>query len=163
MNDAGNLQNLNDIVVPGPVGWWPLAPGWYVLGAIAFIACLVLAFRWWRRWQGNRYRRQAMTELALIRGQASGENLQQLPALLKRAALSIWPREEVASLTGLAWHRFLDESAATERFCSGAGDTLEQLAYAGSAEPLPADPELQQVLDATEFWLKNHQRQAEAG
>ena len=61
MNDAGSLQNLNDIVVPGPVGWWPLAPGWYVLGAIAFIACLVLAFRWWRRWQGNRYRRQAMT------------------------------------------------------------------------------------------------------
>jgi len=162
MKDAGNLQNLNDIVVPGPVGWWPPAPAWYVLGAIAVIALLVLAIRWWRRWQGNRYRRQAMTELALIRGQSSGTSLQQLPALLKRAALSAWPREEVASLTGPDWHRFLDDSAGMERFCSGVGDTLEALAYAGSEEPLPADPELQQVLEATEFWLKNHLRQAEA-
>jgi hypothetical protein len=162
MNDAGNLQNLNDIVVPGPVAWWPLAPGWYVLGAIAMVALLVLLVRQWRRWQGNRYRRQAMTELALLKGQPSGASLEQLPALLKRAALSAWPREEVASLTGLAWHRFLDDSAAMDRFCSGAGATLDQLAYAGSDDPLPADQELQ-LLEATEFWLKNHLRQAEAG
>ena len=162
MNDAGNLQNLNDIIVPGPVDWWPPAPGWYVLGAIALITLVVLAVRLWRRWQGNCYRRQAMTELALIRSQASPERLQQLPVLLKRAALSAWPREEVASLTGLAWHRFLDESAGMDHFCSGAGDTLDQLAYAGSGEASPADPELHQVLEATEFWLKNHLRQTEA-
>jgi len=163
MNDTGNLQNLNDIVVPGPVGSWPLAPGWYVVGGIALIVLLVLAFRWWRRWQGNRYRRQAMTELALIRVQTCGESLRQLPVLLKRAALSAWPREEVAALTGLAWHRFLDESADMDGFCSGAGDTLEQLAYAGSDEPLPAEPKVQQVLDASESWLKKHLRPAQAG
>ena len=163
MNDAGNLQNLNDIVVSGPVAWWPLAPGWYVLGAIAMIALLVVAVRQWRRWQQNRYRRQAMLELSSIREQGSVESLQQLPVLLKRAALSAWQREEVATLTGRAWHRFLDQSAGMDRFCAGAGDTLDQLAYAGSNEPLPAGPELQQALEATEFWLKNHRSQAEAG
>ena len=163
MNDAGNLQNLNDIVVSGPVAWWPLAPGWYVLGAIAMIALLVVAVRQWRRWQQNRYRRQAMLELSSIREQGSVESLQQLPVLLKRAALSAWQREEVAALTGRAWHRFLDQSAGMDRFCAGAGDTLDQLAYAGSNEPLPAGPELQQALEATEFWLKNHRSQAEAG
>ena len=163
MNDAGNLQNLNDIVVPGPVAWWPPAPAWYVLGAMAMIALLVMAVRQWRRWQQNRYRRQAMLELSSIREQASAGNLQQLPVLLKRAALSVWPREDVAALTGLAWHRFLDQSAGMDRFCSGAGDTLDRLAYAASDEPLPAEPELQQVLDATDFWLRNHLRQAEAG
>jgi len=163
MNDAGSLQNLNDIVVPGPVDWWPPAPGWYVLGAIALIAFVVLAARQWRRWQGNRYRRQAMLELSSIREQTSAEKLQQLPVLLKRAALSIWPREDVASLTGRDWHRFLDESAAMDEFCSGAGDILDQLAYTGSDSAVLADPELQQVLDATEFWLKNHLCQAEAG
>jgi hypothetical protein len=163
MNEAGSLQNLNDIVVPGPVVWWPPAPGWYVLGAIALMALFVLAARQWRRWQGNRYRRQAMFELSSIREQASIEALQQLPVLLKRAALSVWPREEVASLTGPAWYRFLDESAGMEGFCCGAGDILDRLAYAGSDSAVPADPELQQVLDATEFWLKNHLCQAEAG
>ena len=162
MKDAGSLQNLNDIVVPGPVGWWPPAPGWYVVGGIALITLLVLSLRWWRRWQGNRYRRQALAELALIRGQASGDSLRQLPDLLKRAALSAWPREEVAALTGLAWHRFLDESADMDGFCSGAGDTLEQLAYAGSGESLPAEAKVQQVLDASASWLKNHLRPAQA-
>ena len=163
MNDAGSLQNLNDIVVPGPVDWWPPAPGWYVLGAIALIVFVVLAVRQWRRWQGNRYRRQAMLEFSSLREQADIERLQQLPVLLKRAALSVWPREEVASLTGPAWHRFLDESADMDGFCSGAGDILDQLAYAGRDSAAPAGPELQQVLDATEFWLKNHLYQAEAG
>jgi len=163
MNDAGSLQKLNDIVAPGPVDWWPPAPGWYVLGAIALVVLLVLTFRWWRRWQENRYRRQAMTELELIRGQASRESLQQLPALLKRAALSVWPREEVACLTGLAWHRFLDETAGMDEFSTGAGDTLEQLAYAARDELLPAESELKKVLDASEFWLINHLRVAEAG
>ena len=104
-----------------------------------------------------------MLELSSIREQTSAEKLQQLPVLLKRAALSIWPREDVASLTGRDWHRFLDESAAMDEFCSGVGDILDQLAYMGSDSAVLADPELQQVLDATEFWLNNHFYQAEAG
>ena len=35
MSDPGSLQNLHDIVVPGPAAWWPPAPGWYVLAAVA--------------------------------------------------------------------------------------------------------------------------------
>jgi hypothetical protein len=163
MNDGGSLQNLNDIVVPGPVGWWPLAPGWYVLATLALIAVLFLAVRQWRRWQQNRYRRQAMMELSLIRRSASGESLRQLPALLKRTALSAWSRENVASLNGRAWHRFLDDSAGMNRFCSGAGNILDQLAYAGAGATLPAEPALEQVLDAAELWLKKHLRQQEKG
>jgi hypothetical protein len=163
MNDGGSLQNLNDIVVPGPVGWWPLAPGWYVLATLALIAVLVMAVRQWRRWRQNRYRRQAMMELSSIRRSASGESLRQLPELLKRTALSAWSREKVASLNGRAWHRFLDGSAGMDRFCSGAGDILDQLAYAGVGAPLPADSELKQVLDAAELWLKQHLRQQDKG
>jgi len=160
MSDAGNLQNLNDIVVPAAVPWWPPAPGWYVLlGVVAAVAAW-LAVRYWRRRRRNRYRRQALLELSSIRNFSSGEKLRRLPALLKRAALSVWRREEVASLTGPAWHRFLDESAGTDQFCSGAGDTLDRLAYSGGGASTPAGPELRQVLDAAEFWLQNHQRPA---
>jgi hypothetical protein len=163
MNDGGSLQNLNDIVVPGAVGWWPLAPGWYVLAAFALIALLVLAVSQWRRWRQNRYRRQARMELSSIRRSASGESLRRLPALLKRTALSAWPREKVASLNGRAWHRFLDDSAGMDHFCSGAGDILDQLAYAAAGARLPADPEQKQVLDAAELWLKQHLRQQDKG
>ena len=42
MNDPGSLQNLNDIVLPAPVPWWPLAPGWWVL-----IGLIPIVGFWW--------------------------------------------------------------------------------------------------------------------
>ena len=49
MNDAGSLQNLNDIVVPEPVAWWPPAPGWYEVKALWFqrlnTSCLLMEWR----------------------------------------------------------------------------------------------------------------------
>jgi len=156
MNDAGNLQNLNDIVMPDAVPWWPLAPGWYVLAAVVAVVLAVLFIRWQQNRRRNRYRMQALHELSLIRQDGSTEALQALPALLKRTALAAWPRAEVAALSGAAWHHFLDESAAMDGFCSGAGATLDWLAYTMSAESEPAVPDREQVLDAAELWLKQH-------
>jgi len=151
MNDAGSLQNLNDIVVPGPVSWWPLATGWYVLATLLIITLLILAVRQWRQWNQNRYRRQALEQISAIR--AGETSLQQLPVLLKRTAISAWPREEVASLSGPAWHRFLDETAGAVRFCDGAGEILDRLSYAGTGQG-SSDQGI--VLDAAEYWLKHH-------
>ncbi|NCF62467.1 MAG: DUF4381 family protein [Gammaproteobacteria bacterium] len=151
MNDAGSLQNLNDIVVPGPVSWWPLATGWYVLAALLIVILLILAIRQWRQWRRNRYRRQALAQLSSIRKGETG--LQQLPFLLKRAAISAWPREQVASLSGPPWHRFLDETGGAERFCDGAGEILDRLSYAEAGQ---GGTDRGIVLDAAEYWLKHH-------
>ena len=165
MNDAGSLQNLNDIVLPPAVAWWPPAPGWYVLFALVLVALLVAGFLQWRRWRDNRYRREALLELSAIRTNASAEQLHAVPELLKRAALSVWPRTEVAALTGADWHRFLDRTAGLDQFCSGVGETLDQLAYSNSgsgARELDAR-QSGQLLDASELWLKKHKRQAQGG
>jgi len=159
MNDAGSLQNLNDIVLPGAVPWWPLAPGWYVLASLLVVVLLVLSVRMWNARCLNRYRRQALAELAQMRPENGADSLQQLPDLIKRAALAAWPRERVASLSGAAWHRFLDESSACERFSGGAGATLDWLAYRTDAANPPSPEDLTRALDAVEFWLKNHQTQ----
>ncbi|MCJ7816022.1 MAG: DUF4381 domain-containing protein [Xanthomonadales bacterium] len=161
MNDTGSLQNLNDIVLPGAVPWWPAAPGWYVLAAVLAIALTILATRWWNTRSRNRYRRQALAELAVIRRSKTGDAVQRLPTLVKRAALAAWPRERVASLSGAGWHRFLDESAGGEHFGAGAGVTLDWLAYRTNTAGQPSREDLDQVLDATEFWLKNHVGQQE--
>ena len=49
MSDPGNLQNLNDIVLPVPAHWWPPAPGWYVLAGLLLAVLALLALRWLRR------------------------------------------------------------------------------------------------------------------
>lgn len=156
IKDTASLQNLNDIVLPGPVPWWPPAPGWYLLGAVSAMAIAFLLFRWISHRRRNRYRYRALEELASIRQDGSADALQLVPALLKRTALAAWPREQVASLSGADWHRFLDASARTERFCSGAGAALDGLAYTGASPETAARPECAQVLDAAEYWLKNH-------
>lgn len=147
----GNLQDLNSIVTPEPVGWLPLAPGWIVLGVVLGLALVVVAWRRWLRWRDQRYRREALRELADMTDPA------ELPGLLKRTALSAWPREEVASLSGAAWHQFLDDSAGVDSFSGGLGQRLDALAY-GSSDLAEGDEA--QLRAAAHTWLRQHRRVA---
>ena len=156
MDDRANLQNLHDIVMPAPVAWWPPAPGWYLVMVIAAGALLVLLWNAWRHWRRNRYRGEALRELARIRGGGPGGDLRETPILLKRAALSAWPRKGVAGLAGAEWHQFLDESAQTDRFRSGVGELLDRLAYDSAGDPELSGQEAAAVLDAAQSWIKRH-------
>jgi hypothetical protein len=153
VSDPASLQNLHDIVVPAPVDWWPPAPGWYLLAAVLAVALLLLAVKGWRHWRRNRYRGEALKEIARLRRAGVNADLQGLPELLKRAALSAWPRAAVAGLTGPDWHRFLDAGVARPCFCGEVGPILDRLAYGG--EP-PGANEVNRALDAAEAWLKQH-------
>ena len=156
--DPASLKNLNDIVVPPPAPWWPPAPGWYIASGILALLLLWRIYIYWQASRRNRYRRAALKELSVIRIQGDSAALRRLPLLLKRTALSAWPREEVASLSGLAWHEFLDRTAQSDLFTGGAGQILDQLAYTGRETAPPAVAETGALLAASEFWLKNHHR-----
>jgi len=157
--DPASLQNLNDIVVPPPAPWWPLAPGWYIAGGILALLLLWRIYIYWQAAKRNRYRRAALKELSVIRIQGDFAALRRLPLLLKRTALSAWPREEVASLSGPPWHEFLDRTAQTKLFAGGAGQILDQLAYTGRETAPPATADAGTLLAASEFWLNNHHRE----
>ena len=111
-SDPASLQNLNDIIMPTSVPWWPLASGWYVLMALLLLALGWAIYRFTREWIANRYRRASLLDLqVLARGTSipaeKDSCLRQIPALLKRTALSVYPRTLVAGLSGESWHRFL--------------------------------------------------------
>lgn len=144
----GKLQDLNPIVLPDPVGWLPLAPGWKVLIALVALLLVVLAWRRWLSWRDQRYRREALREFSKL------QDLTELPGLLKRTALSAWPREAVARLSGPAWHRFLDETAGLRQFTDGLGPRLDALAYGNTA--LSAEEEAQ-LRTAAHSWLQRHE------
>ncbi len=105
MNDAAtSLSNLREIVQPPPVPWWPLAPGWWALIAILSACGCVAVVKAATRWHRNAYRRQALRELE------TADNDAEVARILKRTALSIVPRDQVASLSGSRWHRWLDQT-----------------------------------------------------
>lgn len=131
---------LRDIHLPGAPAFWPPAPGWWLLAA-AMLALLV--------WAGivaaRRYRlyRRRKRVLAVLTGleQAfasapSPEHLARISVLMRRLALARFPRKQVATLTGDAWLRFLDDSGGNGRFAAGPGRALASAPYQRS---LPAD------------------------
>lgn len=131
---ADALARLHDIALPDPVSMYPQTVGWYVLGALLVLAIAWVTVRAIRRYRRNRYRREALKELDRLEGLAAGgadrvAALREVPALVKRTALSAWPRAEVAELAGEAWLRFLDSTGRGTKFTDGAGQVLLQADY----------------------------------
>lgn len=163
--DPASLQNLNDIVMPATVGWWPLAPGWYVLFSLLLIAVTWFGYKSLQRWMGNRYRRAALSELHLLaEGMQSAtsrdSSLRQIPILLKRTALSAYPRTQVASLSGKDWARFLNSKIGTPSFTDSISSTLGYLSYSSGDLDAVDSQAASALLDASTLWLKQHQTTA---
>jgi hypothetical protein len=157
--DPTSLQNLHDIVLPQTVSWWPLAPGWYGLISITLILAIGWGVRQWLRYRANYYRREALLELQRLQQESRIPKrhraaLTALPVLLKRAALSAYPRAEVASLSGASWRHFLDANAASHDFNASAGEILSTLSYRPDRSVSAA--EIDTLCAAIEHWLRHH-------
>ncbi len=150
------LAELRDIHMPAPIEVWPPAPGWWLLAIIAALAVLAGLFWLYRRWRSNRYRREALAELRTLMSawQEHGDDhryLTELQALLKRTALTSFPREEVASLTGEAWVAFLDHSTGTHEFSMGDAEVLIDGNYNPNAKIY-----VENVHSIAEHWIRKH-------
>ena len=144
------LDKLHDYYQPAPPAWTPQTIGWYVLFGIVALLLLWVAIHAIRRWLVNRYRREALRELAIV-------TPDQFSALLKRTALAAWPREKVASLSGDAWLKFLSDAGATESFRSAPGNRIEELALRAGSPSI----EDEQILRTTVAeWIRRHRVQA---
>lgn len=160
-SDAISLDRLHDIIVAPPVPWWPPAPGWYwALGLIVVVllAALVKALI---RWQHNRYRREALAELA--RQEAALENPERRPRallglaeLLKRTAVTAFRREDVATLTGPKWFEFLDHTARGSNFREALGALLENAIYDPRTGGALDSQKLHSLVEAIRRWIKHH-------
>lgn len=110
-----SLSQLRDIHLPAPISWWPPAPGWWMLAAL-IVAILIGLFIWFRRRRRDNWRRSALAELARLRQQYAAQPtaahtiIAALSVLLRRVAISCFPRAEVAMLSGEKWLAFLDRS-----------------------------------------------------
>ncbi len=122
-NDAASLDQLHDILVPASVPWWPPAPGWYVVLGIVLVLMVILLIRALRHRLRNAYRHEALAALRMSRLSAV-----ELATLLKRVALTAYPREQVASLTGQAWLDWLAQTSGLP-IPSGVADTLTSGVY----------------------------------
>lgn len=157
--DNSSLDLLHDIVTPDAAFWFPLAPGWQILLALIALLILIGFLLALIRWQRNAYRREALAELKQLLDRDvpanDPERLAELSVLLKRTAITAFPRQQVASQTGPEWFAFLDHTGGTG-FSTSLGSRLEQANYCSQRADWGA-PQLQELADAIRLWIKRHE------
>ena len=144
------LDKLHDFYQPPAPPWTPHTVGWYVVFAIIGLLLMWCVVHFIHRWNANRYRREALRELTLA--PADG-----ISALLKRAALSAWPREKVAPLSGDAWLSFLSTTSSDDSFQRSPGNRLEEIALRPAALSSEDEEGLRKI---AEHWIRRHRVQA---
>jgi len=155
------LAGLADIAVPAPVPWYPQAWGWWVLAGALFVAALVLAIRRARRYVGDRYRRDALKACAALEASLDSESrrataLAELAVLLKRTALSAWPRAEVASLSGRAWIDFLRRHGGRARVDERMARLLDDAEYQPGSLASVSRQDARACARAVRNWIECH-------
>ncbi len=125
---------LRDLHLPEPVGWWPLAPGWWFLIGVLAVLLAYAVYRSYQRYRHNAPRRFALRQLARFESEYLEHRNpvtlgKQLSELLRRGMLAYADRDEVAGLTGDAWLAWLDRGMPLPYFHTEGGKSLLQLPY----------------------------------
>jgi hypothetical protein len=148
---------LRDIRLPEPISWWPLAPGWWwLLGVTLFLLAGMLLVVWLRRYRRARLGHWLRPEFLLLtqRYQRDGDALallQSISSLLRRACISLYPREQVAGLTRERWLETLDKLGQTTGFSEGAGQLLADGPYLDSVSA----NQVEELIPLVESWIKH--------
>jgi hypothetical protein len=161
-----NALELEPLITPAPVSWWPLAPGWWFLAALLLSLVLLVKLRPWQRWKRqdiaaaepvlDPQRQTALQELAQLPkpygGQPASHWLQQMNALLKRLCRIRYPDDHPHTLSGRAWLAFLDNR------CPAAGLTRWMVLVEGAyrAECRLDDKAIQGLEQSVQIWIRKH-------
>ena len=157
---------LRDLHLPEPIGWWPPAMGWWlVLGLLILIGIgAFLLIQRHRRATPLKRAFEALKELESRTDIKAEERLQSISAIIKRFAMSIAPREEVAGLSGDAFFEWIKARINDQSFSSFRLELLRTSPYQRISEDLDLDvlmTDCRQLLTAlqknqrrTPFWQR---------
>lgn len=101
------LADLQDIILPEPIGAWPWAIGYWLALAILLVL-LIAAILWLKKRAAYLAPKKAALGLFAALDPHSSQYPSDVNQLLKRTALSYLPREVIAKLDGPAWATWLD-------------------------------------------------------
>ncbi len=146
------LSQLRDIHLPQTGGFWPPAPGWWLLAAVFLIVMAALAWLVHRHYRRNLWLKLAKAELSGLERSAVKEPqwFAMVNSLLKRVARERYPGEHPEALSGEQWGAFLlnhlpDGKIAHQPIVEALINSTWQ--RQPTAEPV-------QVLDFARSWLE---------
>ena len=150
------LAQLRDIHLPEAIGYWPLAPGWWIFIGLSLLIFIGLAYAGKRYHKQTAFKRAATDQLAAIEAHTECDQtyLQAINRLLKQTALATHDRKDIAGLKGQDWLTFLDKHSDSNFFTTGEGKVLSQGPY--QSEPPSFDKAT--IQKEIKHWIKRQQR-----
>ncbi len=109
-SDQYSLNNLRDIAIPDPPTFWPPAPGAWLALAIVVAVVFLVGWRLVAARKRDAYRRAGLLLLS------HAKTAHDVSVIMKRVALAVFPREQVASLYGNDWAVFLHKTCPRGQF-----------------------------------------------
>ena len=162
MQDSLQIKNIQPLIPPEEVAFWPPAPGWYVIAALILLFGILMLYKYLRYRSSNRYRRVALHQISEIEALLNETDQRQrglleLNSLLKRVALKGYFRAKVASLSGKPWTEFLDASCKKADFNTYPGDLMQNVGYQ-DVEVLKKmlKTDINQLLRISKTWIAHH-------
>ncbi|PWQ94141.1 DUF4381 domain-containing protein [Leucothrix arctica] len=131
------LDQLKDIHLPSEVNWWPLSVGWCLAGLIvlALVISLVILFkRYLNKKQLLKTGLEPIDQLVADQSLSAQDWLNELSILLRRIAINVNGRSDIAGLVGNDWLAYLDDSGNTREFSEGPGQVLAKQPYQPAVE-----------------------------
>lgn len=144
---------LKDIHYPDAIGWWPPAVGWWLLIVLVplFIYFLIKLFRHVTRSTAIKSAKKMLADIKQDAAKNDVDKLREISVLLRRVAVSLEPRQQVAGLTGQAWLAYLDQGMKNQPFTQGVGQCLSNRPYQNNSS---LDVDMNQLITLCQHWLK---------
>jgi hypothetical protein len=166
MTPQEQLEQLQPLIAPPAISWWPPAPGWWLLVVVLPLLVWAARLAWRHRPRRQRktegeapldpLRAAALAELQALSkpydGVSAGPWLQQLNGLLKRLCRERYPQANSHLLSSRAWLAFLDNR------CPAAGLTRWMILVEGAYRPhcVLDDKAIAGLDQAVAIWIRKH-------
>ena len=156
---------LHDIHLPEAAGWWPPAIGWWVLAIIVLLLLTWVTLKTWQWFRFYSWQKKLLNEFnhkISQPSQSSQSSQVQVTAIteaLRQSALTLYPDDHVANLTGADWLGFLESHGQNTPFSRPPGPLLTEAPYSDTVEC--DDLSINQLKQMAMTWVKynaNRQR-----
>ncbi len=145
--------DLSPVIAPDAPTWWPLAWGWWavIITAISLIALLFFILK--RRKNNQQAKQEALSYFSNSQSQ-DGLSPSKAQDIVRQAALSYFPREKIAGLSGDDWLTFLDTQLAKPLFVAKQSQWQQALYQDVALMNEEQKKAQQQLVNDCETWLR---------